>query len=170
MDDPSILPSIRDMCIMFHQDASVLSNVFYQEQRRHFYVTPTSYLELLSTYKDLLGQKRLEVETLKKRYAVGLEKLYDAEGQVNVMKKELEALQPILIKTAEETDNLLKIITRDRKEAEKTRGIVEEEEAIANVKATEAESIKADCESELAVVSIAINNITLAFSGIHCTA
>ncbi|KAH6558350.1 hypothetical protein KP509_1Z068500 [Ceratopteris richardii] len=67
------------------------------------------------------------------------------------MKKELEALQPVLIKTAEETDSLLKIITRDRKEAEKTRETVEQEEAVANVKAKEAESIKADCESELAV-------------------
>nr|AML30858.1 axonemal inner arm dynein heavy chain 2 [Marsilea vestita] len=151
MEDANLLPSIRDMCVMFHQNARNLSAVFYQEQRRHFYVTPTSYLELLSTYKDLLAQKRLEIATQKKRYEVGLEKLFDAEGQVNVMKKELEALQPVLMKTAEETDSLLKIINRDRKEAEKTRSVVEEEEAVANVKAKEAEAIKADCESELAV-------------------
>jgi dynein heavy chain len=154
MEDAEILPAIRDMCMLFHQCARKLTITFYEEQQRHFYVTPTSYLELLSTYKTLLGQKRLEIDTLRKRYAVGLEKLFDAEGQVNVMKKELEALQPVLIKTAEETDSLLKIIARDRKEAEKTRAIVEEEEAVANVKAKEAASIKEDCESELLVVRL----------------
>eukprot|EP01018_Ginkgo_biloba_P007890 Gb_26553 [translate_table: standard] len=82
---------------------------------------------------------------------VGLEKLYDAESQVTVMKKELEALQPVLIRTAEETDALLKVIEKDRKEAEKTQSNVEAEEAIANVKAQEARAIKEDCESELAV-------------------
>ncbi|EFJ31602.1 hypothetical protein SELMODRAFT_86461 [Selaginella moellendorffii] len=146
-----ILPGVIDMCMAFHQNASDLSDTFWQEQQRHFYVTPTSFLELLNTYKSLLGEKRLQINTIKFRYVMGLEKLLGAEGQVNVMKKELEALQPILIKTAEETDALLVTIDRDRKEAEATRKIVEAEEAIANVKASEAKAIKEDCESELAV-------------------
>ncbi|KAJ7290925.1 hypothetical protein O6H91_Y290900 [Diphasiastrum complanatum] len=151
MDEPHILPGVIDMCMLFHQNASNLADLFFREQQRHFYITPTSFLELLSTYKSLLSQKRLEVDTLKRRYVMGLEKLLEAEGQVNVMKKELEALQPILLKTAEETDELLKTIEKDRKEAQGTRSLVEEEEAIANVKAKEAKAIKDDCESELAV-------------------
>jgi hypothetical protein len=34
-------------------------------------VTPTSYLQLISTYKQLLGAKRAQVAQLKRRYEVG---------------------------------------------------------------------------------------------------
>ena len=50
--------------------------------RRRNYVTPTSYLELIKTFKTLLNKKRLELLTLKDRYVVGLEKLEFSESQV----------------------------------------------------------------------------------------
>ena len=84
---------------------------------------------------------------------MGLEKVYFAEAQVSVMKQELEDLQPILLQTTQETNTLLVQIDADTKDAQKTREIVEAEEAIANVKANEAQAIKEDCEKELAVVS-----------------
>lgn len=84
---------------------------------------------------------------------MGLEKLYFAESQVTVMKESLVALQPILIKTAEDTNMLLKAIDAETKDAQATRSIVETEEAVAHVKAMEAKAIKDECEGELAVVS-----------------
>jgi len=83
---------------------------------------------------------------------MGLEKVFFAEGQVTIMKQELEGLQPILLQTAEDTNKLLAQIDKDTKEAEATRAVVEAEEAIANIKAAEAKAIKDDCEAELAVV------------------
>ena len=53
--------------------------------RRRNYVTPTSYLELIKTFKNLLNKKRLELLTLKDRYVVGLEKLEFSESQVKVI-------------------------------------------------------------------------------------
>jgi len=41
--------------------------------KRHYYVTPTSYLELISTFKKLLGDKREEILGLKDRYENGYE-------------------------------------------------------------------------------------------------
>lgn len=87
----------------------------------------------------------------------GLTKLFGAEEQVTIMKSQLEALQPILVSTAKETNELLVQIDSDKIEAEKTRGIVEAEEAVANVKAIEAKAIREDCEAELAVVSTTSN-------------
>ena len=80
-------------------------------------------------------------------------KLLGAEEQVIIMKSQLQALQPILVSTANETNELLVQISSDKIEAEKTRGIVEAEEAVVTVKATEAKAIREDCEAELAVVS-----------------
>jgi hypothetical protein len=63
---------------------------------RYNYVTPTSYLELISTFKTLLSEKRTEVALAKNRYLVGLEKLNSSSEQVAGMQTELTALMPEL--------------------------------------------------------------------------
>ena len=62
-----------------------MSEKFFNERGRHNYVTPTSYLELISSFKSLLGNKRGEVLKLKQRYETGLEKLKFAASQVNAI-------------------------------------------------------------------------------------
>jgi hypothetical protein len=63
---------------------------------RYYYVTPTSYLELISTFKSLLSTKRNAVMTAKTRYENGLEKLRTTAESVADMQKNLEELQPKL--------------------------------------------------------------------------
>ena len=55
---------------------------YYDTLRRRNYVTPTSYLELILTFKTLLGIKREELTLMKNRYLVGLDKLQFAASQV----------------------------------------------------------------------------------------
>jgi len=86
--------------------------------RRHNYVTPTSYLELIQTFKSLLFMKRDEISSLRNRYVVGLEKLEFAASQVSVMKDELIALQPKLVETSAETEKLMVKIAQDTVEVE----------------------------------------------------
>ena len=68
----------------FHTQVFVArrSEAFLAELGRHNYVTPTSYLELLATYKQVLALKRDEVGTLKNRLRVGLDKLIATAEQV----------------------------------------------------------------------------------------
>ena len=86
--------------------------------RRHNYVTPTSYLELILTFKKLLGIKRDAIMLLRNRYLTGLEKLEFAASQVSVMQQELRDLQPELIKTSAETEKLMIKIEQDTVEVE----------------------------------------------------
>ncbi len=46
------------------------------------YVTPTNYIELVDGYKELLKNKRKEVDTNRRKLVNGLEKLHEAEEQV----------------------------------------------------------------------------------------
>lgn len=55
---------------------------FYEELKRHNYVTPTSYLELILTFQNLYHRKVEQIVGLRTRYEVGLEKLDFAAGQV----------------------------------------------------------------------------------------
>lgn len=46
------------MCVDIHTSVSEMSEVFYEELRRHNYTTPTSYLELINLYLTMLQTKR----------------------------------------------------------------------------------------------------------------
>ena len=97
---------------------------FYNELRRHNYVTPTSYLELILTFKSFLGKKRHDILMMKNRYLVGLEKLQFATSQVSVMQQELTDLQPQLINTSAETENLMVKIEQDTVEVEAKKEVI----------------------------------------------
>ncbi|XP_077979573.1 dynein axonemal heavy chain 3-like isoform X2 [Glandiceps talaboti] len=139
------------MCKHFHESVRNLSQEYFALLRRHNYVTPTSYLELIMTFKTLLGIKRKEVEQLRNRYLTGLDKLAFAASQVSVMQQELRDLQPQLIQTSEETEKLMVKIEQDTVEVEAKKEIVSADEAVANEAAEVAQGIKDECEADLAV-------------------
>ncbi|XP_065937642.1 dynein axonemal heavy chain 3 isoform X7 [Magallana gigas] len=145
------------MCKHFHQSVRMLSERYYETMRRRNYVTPTSYLELIKTFKSLLDHKRMEILTLKNRYIVGLEKLEFSESQVNVMQQELVELQPKLIQTSKETAELIEFISKESIEVEAIKKVVEADEVVANNAAMDAKAIKDECEAKLAVAMPALN-------------
>nr|XP_032821318.1 dynein heavy chain 7, axonemal isoform X2 [Petromyzon marinus] len=144
------LASCIDMCKLFHTSTIALSQKFQAEQQRYNYVTPTSYLELISTFKDLLEKKRLEVMRMKRRYEVGLEKLESATSQVAGMQAELAALQPQLLEAGIQVVNTMAVIERESEEVSRTERVVKADEAVANEQAMAAKVIKDECDADLA--------------------
>lgn len=71
------------VCKYFQESVRELSVGYYATLRRHNYVTPTSYVELILTFKTLLNRKREEVDMMRTRYLMGLEKLEFASSQVS---------------------------------------------------------------------------------------
>ena len=101
------------MCGAFHTSVRHMSDRFYAELNRHNYVTPTSYLALIWTFKSLLTGKRDEILNLKTRYEMGLGKLEFASNQVGAMQNELTELRPKLLETSDETERLMIKIEQD---------------------------------------------------------
>lgn len=91
------------------------SERYLAELGRHNYVTPTSYLELLSALKSLLETKRQANAAARKRYNVGLEKLAGSAEQVAGMQQELVAMQPQLVATVAEVEDLMAKIAHEKK-------------------------------------------------------
>ncbi|NXJ63442.1 DYH7 protein, partial [Rostratula benghalensis] len=139
-----------DMCKSFHTSTIVLSDLYHAELQRHNYVTPTSYLELISTFKSLLEKKRTKVMKIKRRYEVGLEKLDSAASQVALMQTELEALQPQLQEASVQVDEMMVVIQKESLEVAKTEEVVKADEAVANEQAMAAKAIKDECDADLA--------------------
>uniref|UniRef100_A0A8C3VA02 Dynein axonemal heavy chain 3 n=1 Tax=Catharus ustulatus TaxID=91951 RepID=A0A8C3VA02_CATUS len=145
-----IRKEVVSVCKYFQESVRELSVGYYATLRRHNYVTPTSYVELILTFKTLLNKKREEVDMMRTRYLVGLEKLEFASSQVVDMQKELTDLQPELIKTSAETDKMMVKIEKETVEVDAKKAIVSADEKEANDAAAVAQGIKDECEADLA--------------------
>ena len=59
------------MVQFFHESTAVWAKKFFKNLKRKYYVTPTSYLELIITFKTLLDEKRREVKASINKYENG---------------------------------------------------------------------------------------------------
>jgi len=87
-----------------------LSQDYLERQKRHVYVTPTTYLELLKTYKMLLGVEREKTLRLRAGYQRGVQKLLFTADEVLKMRQDLKEKQPRLQIMTQETDLLMQQI------------------------------------------------------------
>uniref|UniRef100_A0A7S3HTS3 Dynein heavy chain n=1 Tax=Spumella elongata TaxID=89044 RepID=A0A7S3HTS3_9STRA len=148
--DAKIKSGVVDVCVDMQVRVVQLSKKYLAQMGRHYYVTPTSYLELINTFNNLLTVQRNEVFEAKARYDNGLSKLLETANQVNDMQVYLEDLQPKLKEATIATDALLVTITADRVVANEQSKIVEAETAKCNEQAKEATALKTSCEADLA--------------------
>ena len=95
------------MCSLFHSETTELAVEFKNSLKRIYYATPTSFLELIQTFKTLLAAKRKQVTDLKDKYEKGLDKILTTEQSVEGMKVELINLQPKLIAKNEEVEKMM---------------------------------------------------------------
>lgn len=148
--DAQVREEIVDTCQYMHLSIAELSERMRNELRRINYVTPTSYLELIRSFKGSLASCRDQVNAQRRRYEIGLEKLAFAAEQVSTMQQELTDLIPVLEKSKKETNELMAVIEKKLPGVEAMKKTVSEEAAIVQVQADECAAMKAECENDLA--------------------
>lgn len=148
-ESPEVRQGVYDMCTSIHLGCAAASRKYLVEMGRHNHVTPTSYLELLNTYRLLYSTKRQEVMKAKHRLEVGLDKLISTAELVAVMQVELAELQPVLQVKSKEVDELMVVISKDKADAEVTAASCAVEEKKANEKATATKAIADDAQRDL---------------------
>lgn len=174
-----LVDPLCNMCVRLHQSVEAASRRFLQEQRRHNYTTPTSYLELLRLYTGMLSTQRDLVTKKVERYKGGLTKLASTNEMVAQLQIKLTDLQvcvaailctyttpahvhtllccsflvvymqPTLAKAAEDTAKLMEQLAVDQKEADAVAAIAAKDEAETAVVAKNVAAIKDDCQKDL---------------------
>ncbi|CAJ1432851.1 unnamed protein product [Effrenium voratum] len=145
---PNFEGSVKLFQVM-HMSVETASKQFLDRNKRHVYITPTSYLELLNSFINVLSTKRKQVGTQQKRYKVGLEKIGDAEAQVSGLQQTLVEKKPVLEKTQKEVEEMMKVIEVDKAAAQEVSTKVAKEEAEAKAKAQATQAIKDDAQKDL---------------------
>lgn len=149
LEDSSAMEGLVSICGEIHQSVAQKSKQYLAELSRHNYVTPTSYLELLGTFRKLVGLKKSELSTARNRTKLGLDKLLSTADEVEKLQEELETMQPLLAQAAEETVETMEKIKVDSVVANETKVVVQREEEEAAKKAAETQAIADDAQRDL---------------------
>jgi len=153
-----ILKALCDMSSTIHSSVIDFSDKFFDELKRRFYVTPKSFLELISLYLAMLEEKRDEMDTSISRLSVGCKKLSETNALVQGMQEELNALQPELKTKSAEAEAMLIQVNKDQTEANKTKATVAVEEAKVKKTAEDVSKIAEDAKADLDAAMPALNS------------
>ena len=127
---------------------------YFEEMRRRYYTTPSSYLDLIKLYLNTLQMKSSKIENRRSKIANGLDvslskiisqvvhdvkiyfvlqKLKETNEMVSTMKEQIILLKPQLKINSEEVAKLMVIVAKEKKEVDKVKEIVAADEAKAKV-------------------------------------
>ena len=166
-DDPevreTVLSGLVEMSSRVHTSVIDASDQFFAELKRKFYVTPKSFLELITLYLDMLQGKRDDMMTKVKRLEVGIKKLNETNALVDGMQAELTELQPVLEIKSKEAEAMLIQVSKDQAIANEKKIKVAKDEAAVKKTADEvqiiADDAKRDLEAAMPALSAAVKAV-----------
>lgn len=109
--------------VMAHQSVEHYSEQFAQKLRRKNYTTPKNYLDYISTYVTMLDKKNKENKAQQDRLLVGIDKIKEAEVQLQKLNEDLAVQKVMVTKRTEEVEKLLKEIAENKKEASEKKDL-----------------------------------------------
>jgi dynein heavy chain len=155
-NEPEYRDKISSVFAEMHLSVIETSDKMLQELKRHNYVTPTNYLELVKGYRTLLAAKSGELGAAANKLANGLAKLEDAKEQVEVLSKDLEVKKVTVAQSQKSCEDLLVQIVSDRRVADEQKKQVTADSDRIAVDAAECKAIADTAEEELAVAMPAL--------------
>jgi dynein heavy chain, axonemal len=142
--------ALSEMCMEIHTSVEQASDRFFVELRRKMYITPKSYLDLISFYISQLEKKKLQTSLAKTRLENGLSNLKNTRETVNTLQDKLQKMAPELEIQKKKTEEYYKEVQRETKSAEVLREQVEREKEIVNHQMMECRAKAEEAEEELA--------------------
>uniref|UniRef100_A0A8D2LM47 Dynein axonemal heavy chain 14 n=1 Tax=Varanus komodoensis TaxID=61221 RepID=A0A8D2LM47_VARKO len=114
------------ICVNIHKNVSVIIEKYLKETKRHYYITPNSYLQFINTFSTIL--KFNFFLTCRACYNSGLTKILEATSQITDMQDELFVLGPQIEKKSKEIEELVERLHKDALVVEQVRTIVKQDE------------------------------------------
>ncbi|KAK4872624.1 hypothetical protein RN001_014653 [Aquatica leii] len=148
---PELVEKIALMCVNMHKTVEDMTERFYNEMKRHFYTTPSSYLELLKLYQTMLDVKKQLIQKTSDRIENGLHKIYETNDVIDTMKEELSAMEPILAEKSVAIAELMVSLAIQQEQADKVRERVKKDEDSAKNKAADTQALADDAQRDLDV-------------------
>ncbi|XP_063095395.1 dynein axonemal heavy chain 11 isoform X2 [Cavia porcellus] len=156
-------------CFMAHVHTSVneMSARYYQNERRHNYTTPKSFLEQISLFKNLLKKKQKEVAQKKEHLMNGIQKLKTTASQVGDLKARLASQEAELQLKNHDAEALITKIGLQTEKVRREKAIADAEEQKVTAIQTEVCQKQKECEADLLKAEPALVAATAALNTLN---
>uniref|UniRef100_A0A8C9AK17 Dynein axonemal heavy chain 11 n=1 Tax=Prolemur simus TaxID=1328070 RepID=A0A8C9AK17_PROSS len=148
-----IEPLHKDSISLFmahvHASVSEMSARYYQNERRHNYTTPKSFLEQISLFKNLLKKKQNEVSQKKEHLTNGIQKLKTTASQVGDLKARLASQEAELQLRNHDAEALISKIGLQTEKVSREKAIADTEEQKVTAIQSEVSQKQRECEADL---------------------
>ncbi|KYO43526.1 hypothetical protein Y1Q_0013563 [Alligator mississippiensis] len=129
-ENETLTNRVTDMCVEVHKNISTIVEKYLKETKRHYYVTPSSYLQFINTFSRILQITKKKILINRDCFQNGLTKLLEATSLVAEMQEELFVLGPQIEQKSKETEELVEKLRRDSVVVEQVRMLVKQDEEI----------------------------------------
>ncbi|XP_064146125.1 dynein axonemal heavy chain 11 isoform X1 [Loxodonta africana] len=132
-----------------HTSVNEMSARYYQNERRHNYTTPKSFLEQISLFKSLLKKKQKEVSKKKEHLVNGIQKLKTTASQVEDLKARLASQEAELQRRSHDAEALITKIGLQTEKVSREKATADAEERKVAAIQTEVSQKQRECEADL---------------------
>lgn len=147
--EKSQVESVSEAAAAIHQAVAAACVKYWTVHRRRAYVTPKSFLELVSLYNSLLKQKREELKNAKLRLQNGVLKISEARSAVLLLQKELEKEQVVVEEKKAAADALVESLGVEKAAADVAVEAGKGDETAASAIQEEVSSAQSACAADL---------------------
>jgi len=144
-----IRDAIAEHMANVHLSIDDANTEFRVQERRYNYTTPTSFLELISFYEKLLGEKQGAIIESIARLEKGLDTMNATVNQVDLLKEKLVLTMENVAVEEKNTDELIVIVNKEADAAEVEQGIAQEQEDATNIVANAAQKKMDEANTQL---------------------
>ncbi|KAM6202712.1 dynein axonemal heavy chain 11 isoform 2-T2 [Rhynchocyon petersi] len=150
-----------------HTSVNELSVRYYQNERRHNYTTPKSFLEQISLFKNLLKKKQEEVSQKKEHLVNGIQKLKTTASQVEDLQARLASQEAELQLRNLDAEALITKIGLQTEKVSREKAIADAEEQKVAAIQTEVSQKQRECEADLLKAEPALVAATAALNTLN---
>jgi len=147
--NPELKKNIAVIFDTIHSSVNEESERMQRELKRTNYVTPTNYLELVTGYKSLLQEKRVQIGDMKSKLEKGLSTLEKAREDVSKMSIDLEKQKKEAAASKQECESLMLNILSQKSTADDKKQQVELDRSNIQIKKAKADKIREEAQANL---------------------
>jgi dynein heavy chain len=161
---PDVKKAVVDSMGVVQDGVGTMCEEYFVQFRRRTFVTPSSYLSFLNSYRTLYTEKKSAIDVLANQMKTGLDKLVEAGQSVSELSEVLAVKEVDLAKANKETEAVLVTVTASSAAAEKVKAEVQivKDKAQAIVDVIDRDKVVAETKLAAAVPALAAAEAALA--------
>ncbi len=153
-------------CVLVHESVMTASRQFLEQLSRRVHVTPKSYLDLIASYMDMLGEKQRELMSNQTRLSVGVDKIKEANMMVETLQEDLDRMRPAIKAKIHECLELIPVVRDEQAKSEAIQERVQADELVVRTQQQEVARVQAEALQDLNAAMPALEASIKALDGL----